>query len=126
MCFEDELIIYEFLCYVMLYDFCFCFFVLMKEFIYEFIVCLMQFDYVCVMVFIVFEEVIGEMVGVVWFYFDLIYESGEYVILLCLDLKGRGFGWVLMQFMIDYVRLEGLKVILGDVFQENIVMFEMC
>ena len=55
-----------------------------------------------------------------------IYETGEYAILLRSDLKGRGLGWALMQLIIEYARSEGLKMISGDVLQENTIMLEMC
>jgi acetyltransferase len=67
-----------------------------------------------------------ELVGVVRIHSDSIYESGEYAILLRSDLKGRGLGWALMQLIIEYARSEGLKVISGDVLQENLVMLDMC
>jgi acetyltransferase len=57
---------------------------------------------------------------------DSIYENGEYAILLRSDLKGRGLGWALMQLIIEYARSEGLKMISGDVLQENTIMLEMC
>jgi acetyltransferase len=42
------------------------------------------------------------------------------------DLKGRGIGWQLMQLVIDYARVEGLKVIEGQVLRENSTMLKMC
>jgi acetyltransferase len=70
--------------------------------------------------------VTNELVGVVRIHSDSIYESGEYAILLRSDLKGRGLGWALMQLIIEYAKSEGLKVISGDVLQENTIMLEMC
>ena len=66
------------------------------------------------------------MVGVVRIHSDSIYESGEYAILLRSDLKGRGLGWALMQLIIEYAKSEGLKMISGQVLQDNTVMLEMC
>jgi acetyltransferase len=66
------------------------------------------------------------MVGVVRIHSDSIYENGEYAILLRSDLKGRGLGWALMRLIIEYAMSEGLKMISGDVLQENTVMLEMC
>ena len=57
---------------------------------------------------------------------DSVYESGEYAILLRSDLKGRGLGWALMQLIIEYAKSEGLKMISGDVLQDNTIMLEMC
>ena len=98
----------------------------MKQFTHEFIARLTQLDYARAMAFVAFDEVTNEMVGVVRLHSELIYESGEYAILLRSDLKGKGLGWVLMQLIIEYARSEGLKVISGDVLRENTVMLEMC
>jgi acetyltransferase len=70
--------------------------------------------------------VTNELVGVVRIHSDSIYETGEYAILLRSDLKGRGLGWALMQMIIEYARSEGLKMISGDVLQENTIMLGMC
>jgi acetyltransferase len=78
------------------------------------------------MAFVAFDEVTNELVGVVRIHSDSIYENGEYAILLRSDLKGRGLGWALMQLIIEYARSEGLKMISGDVLQENAIMLEMC
>ena len=65
------------------------------------------------MAFVAFDEATHKMVGVVRIHSDLIYETGEYAILLRSDLKGRGLGWMLMQLIIDYAKSEGLKYIVG-------------
>ena len=49
----------------------------------------------------------------------------QYAILLR-PTSSRGLGWALMQLIIEYARSEGLKMICGDVLQENTVMLEMC
>ncbi len=123
---EDEPTIHEFLRHVTPHDLRLRFFAPMKEFTHEFIARLTQLDYARAMAFIAFDEATGEMVGVVRLHSDSIYESGEYAILLRSDLKGRGLGWALMQLIINYAKSEGLKVISGDVLQENTVMLEMC
>src|SRR5450631_3824363 len=102
------------------------FFAPMKEFTHEFIALLTQLDYARAMAFVAFDEASNEMVGVVRIHSDSVYESGEYAILLRSDLKGRGLGWALMQMIIEYARSEGLKIISGDVLQENTIMLEMC
>src|SRR4029077_11996628 len=102
------------------------FFVPMKQFSHEFIARLTQLDYARAMAFVAFDEPGKEMVGVVRIHSDSIYENGEYAILLRSDLKGRGLGWALMQLIIGYARSEGLKIISGEVLQENMVMLEMC
>jgi RimJ/RimL family protein N-acetyltransferase len=42
------------------------------------------------------------------------------------DLKGHGFGWLLMRLMIEYARAEGLRRIEGQVLRENTTMLTMC
>ncbi|GLR85394.1 bifunctional acetate--CoA ligase family protein/GNAT family N-acetyltransferase [Bradyrhizobium iriomotense] len=123
---EDEPTIHEFLKHVTPHDLRLRFFAPMKEFTHQFIARLTQLDYARAMAFIAFDEATGEMVGAVRIHSDSIYENGEYAILLRSDLKGRGLGWALMQLIIEYARSEGLKVISGDVLQENILMLDMC
>jgi len=123
---EDEPLIHEFLHHVTTDDLRLRFFAPMKEFTHDFIARLTQLDYARAMAFVAFDEATNELVGVVRIHSDSIYESGEYAILLRSDLKGRGLGWALMQLMIEYAKSEGLKVISGDVLQENIVMLDMC
>jgi acetyltransferase len=123
---EDEPLIHQLLQHVTSEDLRLRFFAPMKEFTHEFIARLTQLDYARAMAFVAFDEATNEMVGVVRIHSDSIYESGEYAILLRSDLKGRGLGWTLMQLIIEYARSEGLKMISGDVLQDNTVMLEMC
>jgi acetyltransferase len=123
---EDEPAIHDLLRHVTPHDLRLRFFAQMKEFSHEFIARLTQLDYARAMAFAAFDEFTRDLVGVVRIHSDSIYETGEYAILLRSDLKGRGLGWALMQLIIEYARSEGLKVISGDVLQENIVMLEMC
>ena len=123
---EDEPLIHEMLRHVTSHDLRLRFFAPMKEFTHEFIARLTQLDYARAMAFVAFDEATNQMVGVVRIHSDSIYETGEYAILLRSDLKGRGLGWALMQLIIEYAKSEGLKVISGDVLQENTVMLEMC
>ena len=123
---EDEPLIHEFLRHVTSHDLRLRFFAPMKEFTHEFIARLTQLDYARAMAFVAVDETTNEVLGVVRIHSDSIYESGEYAILLRSDLKGRGLGWGLMQLIIEYAKSEGLKVIAGDVLQENTVMLEMC
>jgi acetyltransferase len=97
-----------------------------KEVNHQFIARLTQLDYARAMAFIALDEDTREMVGAVRIHSDSIYESGEYAVMLRSDLKGRGLGWALMQLIIEYAKSEGLKVISGDVLQENTVMLAMC
>jgi acetyltransferase len=123
---EDEPLIHELLRHVTPHDLRLRFFASMKQFSHQFIARLTQLDYARAMAFAAFDETTRELVGVVRIHSDSIYESGEYAILLRSDLKGRGLGWALMQLIIEYARAEGLKVISGDVLQENLVMLDMC
>jgi acetyltransferase len=102
------------------------FFASIKEFSHEFIVKLVQLDYARAMAFVAFDEVSGELLGVVRLHSDSTYETGEYAILLRSSLKGRGLGWALMQLVIEYAKSEGLKRISGQVLQQNAVMLKMC
>jgi acetyltransferase len=123
---EDEPLIHEFLRHVTLQDTRLRFFAPMKEFSHEFIARLTQLDYARAMAFVAFDETTNEMIGVVRIHSDSIYENGEFAILLRSDLKGRGLGWALMQLIIEYAKSERLKVISGEVLQENTVMLQMC
>jgi acetyltransferase len=123
---EDEPAIHSFLSHVTPHDLRLRFFAPMKEFTHQFIARLTQLDYARAMAFIALDDATHETVGVVRIHSDSVYESGEYAILLRSDLKGRGLGWALMQLIIEYARSEGLKVISGDVLQENITMLDMC
>jgi acetyltransferase len=123
---EDEPLIHDFLRHVTAEDLRLRFFAPIKEFSHEFIARLTQLDYARAMAFVAFDETTDELLGVVRIHSDSIYESGEYAILLRSDLKGRGLGWALMQLIIAYAKSEGLKVISGDVLQENTVMLQMC
>ena len=123
---EDEPAIHELLRHVTPEDLRLRFFAPMKEFTHQFIARLTQLDYARAMAFVAFDEASNELVGVVRIHSDSIYESGEYAILLRSDLKGRGLGWALMQLIIEYAKSEGLKVIFGDVLQENRIMLQMC
>ena len=42
------------------------------------------------------------------------------------DLKGKGFGWALMQHLIRYAKAEGLAELNGMVLAENTTMLDMC
>jgi len=123
---EDEPAIHELLRHVTREDLRLRFFAPIKEFSHEFIARLTQLDYARAMAFVAFDEATNDLIGVVRIHSDSIYESGEYAILLRSDLKGKGLGWALMQLIIEYAKAEGLKVISGDVLQENTVMLEMC
>ncbi|AVT78262.1 GCN5 family N-acetyltransferase [Rhodopseudomonas palustris] len=123
---DDEPAIHEFLKHVTPEDLRLRFFAAMKEFSHAFIARLSQIDYARAMAFVAFDEITGEMLGVVRIHSDSIYESGEYAILLRSDLKGKGLGWALMKLIIEYARSEGLHYVCGQVLRENTAMLRMC
>jgi len=123
---EDEPLYKPFFAGVTQQDLRLRFFAAVKEFSHPFIARFTQIDYARAMAFIAIEELSGEMLGVVRLQANADYDSGEYAILIRSDLKGRGLGWLLMQFMIEYARAEGLRSIHGQVLQENTTMLQMC
>jgi acetyltransferase len=87
---------------------------------------LTQLDYARAMAFAAIDQSSGELLGVVRLHSDANYETGEYAILLRTDMKGRGLGWQLMEYIIRYARAEGLKRVEGQVLRDNTVMLKMC
>jgi acetyltransferase len=102
------------------------FFAPVKEFTHAFVARFTQIDYARAMAFIAIEEASGEMLGVVRLHADANYESGEFAVLVRSDLKGRGLGWMLMQLIIEYARVEGIRTVGGQVLRENTMMIAMC
>ncbi|MGD0026448.1 MAG: GNAT family N-acetyltransferase, partial [Xanthobacteraceae bacterium] len=123
---EDEPLYKPFFAGVTQQDLRLRFFAAVKEFSHPFIARFTQIDYARAMAFIAIEELSGEMLGVVRLQANADYDSGEYAILLRSDLKGRGLGWLLMQLLIEYARVEGIRSITGQVLQENTTMLTMC
>ena len=123
---EDEPLYVPFFAAVTPADLRLRFFAPVKEFSHAFIARFTQIDYARAMAFIAIEEATGAMLGVVRLHADADYASGEYAILVRSDLKGRGLGWQLMQFIIEYARAEGIRSIHGQVLQENTTMLDMC
>ncbi len=87
---------------------------------------LTQIDYAREMAFVAAAQATGALLGVARFIADPDYTRGEYAILVRSDLKGRGLGWRLMQFLIEYARSEGLRELYGSVLAENTTMLQMC
>jgi acetyltransferase len=123
---EDEPLYGPFFAAVTAEDLRLRFFAPVKEFGHTFVARFTQIDYARAMAFIAIEETSRKMLGVVRLHADANYERGEYAILVCSDLKGRGLGYLLMQMIIDYARAEGLKAIEGQVLGENVTMLAMC
>ncbi len=123
---DDEPLILQLLQHVSKEDLRLRFFDSIKQFTHPFLAKLTQLDYARAMAFVAFDELRGDILGVVRVHSDATGESGEYAILLRSDLKGRGLGWAMMQMMIAYARSEGLKRIVGQILHENTVMLKMC
>ncbi len=123
---EDEPLYLPFLAGVTQQDLRLRFFAPVKEFSHTFIARFTQIDYARAMAFIAINEATSEMLGVVRLHADADYDRGEYAILLRSDQKGRGLGWQLMQLIIEYARVEGIRAISGQVLQENTTMLDMC
>ena len=87
---------------------------------------LTQLDYDRAMAFIAIDEASGEMLGVVRLHLDADRKGGEYAVIVRSALKGHGLGWLLMQRMIEYARMVGLKRVHGQVLAENATMLRMC
>ncbi len=103
-----------------------CFFAPLKEFGHLFIARLAQIDYARATAFIAINEASGELLGVVRLHANADYDKGEYAILVRSGLKGHGLGYMLMQLLIEYARIEGIRTIEGQVLQENAAMLNMC
>jgi acetyltransferase len=100
------------------------FFAPIKEFGHAFISRLTQLDYARAIAFLALQN--DDIIGVVRLHCDANHQRGEFAVLVRSDLKGQGFGWRLMQLIIEYARTEGLKVIDGQVLRENSTMLKMC
>jgi acetyltransferase len=126
VCPDDEPLILHLLQHVSKEDLRLRFFDSIKEFSHPFLVRLTQLDYARAMAFVAFDEISGDILGVVRVHSNPAGDSGEYAILLRSDLKGRGLGWALMQMIIEYGKSEGLAQITGEILRENSVMLKMC
>ena len=123
---EDEPRIRDFLENISAEDLRLRFFAPIKEFSHAFLARLVQLDYARAIAFAAIDEASGQFLGVVRIHADSNYEKAEYAVLVRSDLKGRGIGWKLMEFMIRYAHSEGLRRIEGQVLQENSMMLRMC
>jgi len=102
------------------------FFAPVRDFSHTFLARLTQIDYARATAFVAFDRETGAMMGAVRLHADANHETGEYAILLRSDLKGLGLGWSLMRMMIEWAKVEGLRVIEGQVLRENATMLDMC
>src|SRR5438045_9606070 len=102
------------------------FFSAVKELSEERIHELTHLDYERAMAFIAFDEARCEMLGVVRLHLDPDRRGGEFAVIVRSAFKGHGLGWLLMQRMIEYARVIGLKRMYGQVLAENTTMLHMC
>ncbi|MGO4572916.1 bifunctional acetate--CoA ligase family protein/GNAT family N-acetyltransferase [Microvirga sp. 2TAF3] len=102
------------------------FFAPVRDFSHTFLARLTQLDYARAIAFVAFDAQTGDMMGAVRLHADANHETGEYAILLRSDLKGLGLGWALMRLMIEWAKVEGLRVVEGQVLRENVTMLDMC
>ena len=123
---EDEGLYGPFLSAVTMHDVRLRFFGPVKEFSHAFLARFLRIDYVTAMAFTALDEASGRMLGVVRLHANPDGETGEYAILIRSDLKDHGLGWLLMQKMIDYAPMQGIRVIEGQVLRENRAMLTMC
>lgn len=87
---------------------------------------LTDLDYERAMAFIAFDEAKCEMLGVVRLHLDPDRRGGEFAVIVRSAFKGHGLGLLLMQRMIEYARMIGLKRVHGQVLAENTTMLRMC
>src|SRR5262249_55004221 len=119
---EDEDLVRAYLAHVTPADLRPRFFGPVKEFGHAFITRLIDLDPARAIAFIALDEASGEMMGGTRLHTAEDGQSAEYAISLRSDLKGHGLGWQLMQLIIDYARVKGLRRIVGQVLAENHVM----
>lgn len=102
------------------------FFAPVRDFSHTFLARLTQIDYARAIAFVAFDKETGTMMGAVRLHADANHQTGEYAILLRSDLKGLGLGWGLMRMMIEWAKVEGLRIVEGQVLRENVTMLDMC
>ena len=123
---EDSALYPDFVTHVTLEDARLRFFSAVSELSEERIAELTRLDYERAMAFIAIDETTGDMLGVVRLHLDPDRRGGEYAVIVRSALKGHGLGWRLMQRMIEYARMIGLKRVHGQVLAENTTMLRMC
>ena len=82
-------------------------------------------DYERAMAFIAICEDFGKMLGVVRLHLDENREGGEFAVIVRSAFKGHGLGPLLMQRIIEYARMIGVKRVHGQVLAENTAMLHM-
>jgi RimJ/RimL family protein N-acetyltransferase len=123
---EDAALYPEFVAHIVPEDSRLRFFSAVKELSEQRIHELTHLDYDRAMAFIAFDEAKCEMLGVVRLHLDPDRRGGEFAVIVRSAFKGHGLGWLLMQRMIEYARMIGLKRMHGQVLAENTTMLRMC
>jgi len=123
---EDEPLYRAFLAHVKERDLRLRFFSAIRVFNHTFIARLTQIDYARAIAFVALNPQTGELLGEARLQADANHERGEYGILIRSDLKGVGLGWELMRLLTEWARVEGLRIIEGEVLRENKTMLAMC
>jgi GNAT superfamily N-acetyltransferase len=68
----------------------------------------------------------GSIFGLARLEDDLDESSSQFAILVRTAVKGHGVGWQLMQQLISYANIKGLRRLYGDVLAHNRTMLQMC
>jgi RimJ/RimL family protein N-acetyltransferase len=123
---EDARYYADFVQHVTLDDMRLRFFSAIKELSEDRISELTHLDYSRAMAFIAIDEAADRMLGIVRLHLDDDRQGGEFAVIVRSELKGHGLGWLLMQRMIEYARMIGLKTVHGQVLAENTTMLRMC
>jgi RimJ/RimL family protein N-acetyltransferase len=123
----DDAVLYpEFIAHIAPDDSRLRFFSAIKELSEERIHELTCLDYERAMAFIAFDEAKCQMLGVVRLHLDPDRRGGEFAVIVRSAFKGHGLGWLLMQRIVEYARMIGLKRVHGQALAENATMLRMC
>jgi acetyltransferase len=122
---EDAALYPEFVAHISPQDSRLRFFSAVKELTEQRIHELTHLDYERAMAFIAFDEANCQMLGVVRLHLDADRSAGEFAVIVRSAFKGHGLGRMLMQRMIEYARMIGLKRVHGQVLSENTRMLHM-
>jgi acetyltransferase len=95
------------------------FFSAMREMSPEQTARLTQVDYDREMAFVAVNETTGETVGVSRLACDSDGRSGEFAVIVQVDMKGRGLASHLMRRLIEWARIRGLTEIVGQILADN-------
>ncbi len=91
----------------------------------EMLIRLTQLDYEREMAFVALTDE-GQLAGIGRLSSDPDQDWAEFGLLVRTDLQGQGLGWALLERLIEYGKVDGLKRIEGFVLRENTRMLAMC